>query len=124
MTILIITLLVLVTSAVLVYPFWVSRHGGRRFDDPAADMAASIRRARDRVYEEIRVLQQEYFLHNLTEDEYREQLQVARQRAAELIREQQQVEETIESIEHQASEELGLLPPPNEDEDDDEELTA
>ena len=122
MTILIITLLVLVTSAVLAYPFWVSRHGGRRFDDPAADMAGSIRRARDRVYEEIRALQQEYFLHNLTEDEYREQLQVARQRAAELIREQQQVEETIESIEHQASEELGLLPPPNED--DDEELTA
>ena len=118
MTILIITLLVLVTSAVLVYPFWVSRHGGRRFDDPAADMAASIRRARDRVYEEIRALQQEYFLHNLTEDEYREQLQVARRRAAELIREQQQVEETIESIEHQASEELGLLPPPNDDEDE------
>ena len=94
MTILVITLLVLSTMVVLVYPFWAARYGGVLFEDPARDLEAGLRRARDRVYEEIRALQQEYFLGNMTEAEYRAQLRVARRRAAELIREQQQVNET------------------------------
>ena len=95
MTIVVLTLLVLVTIAVLVYPFWAARHGGATFDDPARDREESIRRARDRVYEEIRALQQEYFLGNMTEPEYRAQLHAARRRAAELIREQQQASEPV-----------------------------
>lgn len=109
MTILVITLLVLVTVAVLAYPFWAARHGGVSFDDPARDLEAGIRRARDRVYEEIRALQQEYFLAHMTEAEYRAQLQAARRRAAELIREQQQVRETAAAIEDRVDAELRAL---------------
>ena len=109
MTILILTLLVLVTAVVLVYPFWAARHGGASFDDPARDLEAGIRRARDRVYEEIRALQQEYFLANMTETEYRAQLQAARQRAAELIRQQQRVNEAASAIESQVDAELREL---------------
>ncbi len=98
MTILILTLLVLVAIVVLVYPFWAARYGGVLFDDPARDLEAGIRRARDRVYEEIRALQQEYFLGSMVEAEYRAQLHAARRRAAELIREQQQVNETAAAI--------------------------
>ncbi len=98
MTILILTLLVLVTMVVLVYPFWAARYGGATFEDPARDLEAGIRRARDRVYEEIRALQQEYFLGNMTEPEYRAQLQAARRQAAELIRQQQQVNDTVAAI--------------------------
>ena len=111
MTILVITLLVLVTIAVLAYPFWAARHGGASFDDPARDLEAGIRRARDRIYEEIRALQQEYFLGNTTEAEYRAQLQAARRRAAELIREQQQASETAAAIENRVDAELRELLP-------------
>ncbi len=111
MTILVLTLLVLVAIVVLVYPFWAARYGGVLFDDPARDLEAGIRRARDRVYEEIRALQQEYFLGNMTEAEYRAQLQAARQRAAELIREQQQVNETAAAIQDRVDTELRELLP-------------
>ncbi|MCY4581656.1 MAG: hypothetical protein OXE50_02485 [Chloroflexi bacterium] len=106
MTIIVITLLVLVTIVALVYPFWAARHGGVSFNDPARDLEAGIRRARNRVYEEIRALQQEYFLANMTEAEYRTQLQTARRRAAELIREQRQVRETTAAIEDRVDAEL------------------
>lgn len=109
MTILILTLLVLFIVAALVYPFWAARHGGASFEDPARNLEAGIRRARDRVYEEIRALQQEYFLGNMTEAEYREQLRTARQRAAELIREQQRVSETTAAIERRVDVELREL---------------
>lgn len=116
MTIIVLTFLVLVAIVVLVYPFWVARHGGVLFDDPARDLEAGIRRARDRVYEEIRALQQEYFLRNMTEAEYRAQLQAARRRAAELIREQQQVTETVAAIEARIGAELGELLPRDDEE--------
>ena len=106
MTILVLTLLLIITVAVLVYPFWAARHGGVSVDDPARDLEAGIRRARDRVYEEIRALQQEYFLANMTEAEYRAQLLAARQRAAELIRQQQHVRETAAAIESRVDAEL------------------
>lgn len=111
MTILLLTLLLIVTVAVLVYPFWAARHGGVSLDDPARDLEAGIRRARDRVYEEIRALQQEYFLANMTEAEYRAQLQSARQRAAELILQQQHVSETTAAIESRVDAELRELQP-------------
>ena len=106
MTILILTLLVVAAIAVLIYPFWKARHGSVSLDDLVREMESSLRRARERVYEEIRVLQQEYFLGNMTEDEYRAQLQSARQRAAELIREQQQVRQTAAAIENRVDAEL------------------
>ncbi|MDE2837467.1 MAG: hypothetical protein OXL97_08165 [Chloroflexota bacterium] len=109
MTILILTLLLVVTVAVLVYPFWAARHGGVSLYDPASDLESGIRRARDRVYEEIRALQQEYFLANMTEAEYRAQLQSARQRAAELILQQRQVSETTAAIERRVDAELRAL---------------
>lgn len=119
MTILVLTLLVVVAIAILVYPFWAARYGGVLFDDPARDLEAGIRRARDRVYEEIRALQQEYFLGNMTEAEYRSLLQTARRRAAELIREQQQVNETAAAIGSRVDDELrGLLPRDEEREEE------
>lgn len=114
MTILVVTLLTLAAVAVLAYPFWRTRDDEARANELAIELARSIRRARDRVYEEIRVLQQEYFLGNLTEAEYQEQLRAARLRAAGLLREQQQVEETVRSIERGVDEQLAqVLPPPD-----------
>lgn len=98
MTILILTLLAFAAVAALVHPFWTARHGGGRLGDPARDLEDGVRRARDRVYEEIRVLQQERFLNNVAEDAYRAQLQSARVRAAELIREQRRARETADAI--------------------------
>ena len=106
MTFIVLTLLVLASVAVLAYPFWAERRGSARFDDPARDLEEGARRARDRVYEEMRALQQERFLSNAGEEQYRAQLQAARVRAAELIREQRRARETADAIERGVDAEL------------------
>ena len=98
MTIAIVTIVVLVSLAVLAYPFVAGRSERDRAEDAASDLAQRLRRSRDRVYEGIRVLQQEYFLANLTEEEYRERLREARLEAAKLLQQQQQVQQTLGAI--------------------------
>ena len=105
MTILLITLLAATVCAVVAYPFF-RRSPMARLDDPADELAQSLRRARDRVYEEIRALQQEYFLKTLSEEEYREQLQAARLAAADLIRRQREVQETVVVVAQRVEDEL------------------
>lgn len=119
MTILVLTLLVLASVAVLAYPFWAERRGVARFDDPALDLEEGVRRARDRVYEEMRVLQQERFLNSDGDEERRARLQAARVRAAELIREQRRARETADAIERGVDAELrAAADAPANDEDD------
>ena len=97
MIIFIVTLLLLVSLTVVLYPAFA--HRTEAFgEDPATELAQSLRRARDRVYEELRALQQEYFLHHLTEDEYQQQVREARVQAALLLRQQQQVHQTVASL--------------------------
>ena len=74
MPIFIVTVVLIATLAVLAYPFIVRRTRREGLDDAAVDLAQRLRRARDRVYEEIRALQQEYFLGNVPENESRELL--------------------------------------------------
>ena len=97
MVIFIVTLLLLVSLAVVLYPAFTHRSEADG-EDPATELAQGLRRARDRVYEELRALQQEYFLHHLTEDEYQERVREARVRAALLLRQQQQVHQTVASL--------------------------
>ena len=104
MPVLIVTLLLVGSLAVLAYPLFV-RHG-RALDEPADELTLQLRRARDRVYDEIRTLQQEYFLESVSEEDYRAQLQAARLRAAQLLREQQQVQQTVETIDQAVEEEM------------------
>ena len=99
MTLFIVTLVVLVSLAVLVYPFVVGQSESERAEDSADDLAQRLRRSRDRVYEEIRALQQEYFLDNMTQEQYREQLGAARLEAARLMQQQRQVQQTLQDIE-------------------------
>ena len=106
MTIVIVTIVVLVSLAVLAYPFIAGRSERDRAEDAASDLAQRLRRSRDRVYEGIRVLQQEYFLANLTEEEYRERLREARLEAARLLQQQQQVQQTLGAIGAAVEEEL------------------
>jgi hypothetical protein len=100
------TLVLLVTLAVLAYPYFVSPKRNGAFDDAAQELGQRLRRSRDRVYEEIRALQQEFFLDNLTEEEYRAQLQGARLEAAHLMQQQQQVQLTISEIEAAVDQEM------------------
>jgi flagellar basal body-associated protein FliL len=100
------TVVLIATLAVLAYPFFVRRANRDGLDDAAVDLAQRLRRARDRVYEEIRALQQEYFLGNTPEDKYRELLQAARMDAASLMQQQQQVQQKLEEINDQIEQEL------------------
>ena len=100
------TFVLAVILAVLAYPYLVAPKRNGALDDAAEELSQRLRRSRDRVYEEIRALQQEYFLDGLTEEEYRGQLQAARQQAAGLMREQQQVQQTLADIEDLVEEEM------------------
>ena len=106
MPIFIVTVVLIATLVVLAYPFVVRRTGREGLDDDAVDLAQRLRRARDRVYEEIRALQQEYFLGNVPEVEYRELLRTARRDAASLMRQQEQVQQTLEAISEEVEQEL------------------
>ena len=105
MTVLVVTVLVVASLAVVAYPLFVRR--GEGTEEPAEELARGLRRARDRVYEEIRALQQEYFLKTLSQEEYEEQLGAARVRAAELLADQRHVQETLASIERAVEEQMG-----------------
>ena len=106
MTIAVMTLLLLLCVVVLIYPFLTRGAAVGAAPSTAEEFTEQLRRARDRVYEEIRALQQEYFLNNLTAEEYQTQLQEARRRAAELIRQQQRVQATLQDVEAQVEQEL------------------
>lgn len=106
MTIFIVTIVLAVILAVLAYPFFAQRGGRATMEDAAEELAQRLRRSRDRVYEEIRALQQEHFLGNFTEQEYQQQLQNARLQAAGLMRQQQQVQQTLADVEAAVEEEL------------------
>ncbi len=106
MTVLVVTLLVAASVAVLAYPLFVRRSADP--DEQAEELALGLRRARDRVYEEIRVLQQEYFLESVSQAEYAEQLQAARLRAAELLAQQSEVQQTLASIDEDVEQQMRL----------------
>ena len=106
MTVIVVTLLVAASVAVLAYPLLVRRSADP--DEQAEELSLGLRKARDRVYEEIRVLQQEYFLQTISQEEYTEQLQAARLRAAGLLAQQQQVQETVRSIGEDVEEQMRL----------------
>ncbi len=106
MTVLVVTLLVAASVAVLAYPLLVRRSPST--DEQAEELALGLRKARDRVYEEIRALQQEHFLESVSQEEYAEQLQAARLRAAELLAQQQQVQQTLASIDEAVEEQMRL----------------
>ena len=109
MTIALVTLLAVVAIAALGHPFWAARRGARATRDHAEELAEGLRRARDRVYEEIRALQQERFLGTLSPEEHEAQLASARRRAAELVRAQQQAEDVVREIEQGVDAELDAL---------------
>ena len=120
MVILIVTLLVLVSLGVVLFPLLATRVHPFDDNDPAQELAEGLRRARDRVYEEVRALQQEYFLKTLSEQEYRAQLQEARTRAALLLHRQEQVQQTLADLDTRVEEELKRLTterPPGQPED-------
>ena len=106
MEIVIIAVLVAVSLAVVIYPFVTRSTEHDRLEDPAEELAQQLRRSRDRVYEELRALQQEYFLKSLTEEEYRAQLEAARLQAAQLLRDQQRVQETIADVDETVEEQM------------------
>ena len=105
-TILITSLLLVASLAVVAYPLFSRQPEASTAEDDAETLAQNLRRARDHVYEEVRSFQQEYFLHHLSDAEYQAQLQAARVRAAHLLQRQQQVQETVASIDQALEEEI------------------
>lgn len=106
MIILTVTLLVLVSLGVVLYPLLAHRDDSSPDGDLAHELTQRLRRARDRVYEELRVLQQEYFLKHLSEQEYQAQVEAARIRAALLLRQQEQVQHMLARLDGEVEEEV------------------
>ena len=89
----------------VLWPFF-TRRATTQMNSPADDLRRSLRRARERIYEEIKVLQQERFMRDLTDEAYQAQLQALRLRAAELMREQESVQDTISAIDAETDQAL------------------
>jgi hypothetical protein len=105
MPILIITVLLAASLVVVLYPV-VFRLTETTTDDAAQQLAEGLRRQRDRVYEEMRALQQERFLRHLSDEEYEARLQAARVQAASLLRQQERVQETLARLDQELEEEI------------------
>lgn len=106
MTIFLATLLVAASVTIVLYPLWRHRGGGPRLDDPAVELRDRLRRARDRTYQEILALQQERFMQDLSDEEYRARLDELRLHAANLIRQQNRMQDTLAEIEDTLEDEL------------------
>lgn len=104
----IILLLIIGILGFLIQPFLLTRPRVLGIDDPVSESRDKIRRARDRVYEEIRALQQERFLNHFTEQELQSQLTAARVQAAKLMEQQNQLQQTFAHIESSVDNELSL----------------
>ena len=101
MVILIITLLLVASLVLVLEPVLRRRTVSGTPEDTAQRLTENLRRERDRIYEELRVLQQERFLRHLTDEEYQAQQEAARLRAALLLRQQQQVQETVAGLDQE-----------------------
>lgn len=92
------TLLILISITIVGYPIWTNRNQSQRIVDPLEEIEEISRRARERLYEEIRILQQEYFLKNISPEEYSMQLNAAREKAASLLVNQQEATQILDTI--------------------------
>ena len=101
MSILLGSLLLAACLCIVAWPL-ARRTAAQAAGEEADALAEGLRRARERVYEEIRALQQERFLGNLTPEQYRAQLDAARSRAAHLAAQQAGVQEAMASVEEEA----------------------
>jgi hypothetical protein len=99
MTFLIITLLIIVSLGFVVYPLVTRRPEAEASEELTLQATQQLRQARERIYEEIRALQQEYFLEHLPKEEYQTRLAEARVQAATLLQQQEQVQETLAQAE-------------------------
>lgn len=95
----IITLIIIISLFWLIQPIISKRQESVITDDLIQDASDQLRRSRERIYEEIRVLQQEYFLGHLSEGTYQSQLSKSRFQAAGLLREQEQIKKTLTEVE-------------------------
>ncbi len=98
MTIAITTLLVMICVLIVGLPFWTRSNYGEKIVDPLEEIEEISRRSRERIYEEIRVLQQEYFLNSISQEEYILQLNSAREKAAALLVSQQEAKRVIDNV--------------------------
>lgn len=99
MAILTITLLIIVSLGFVVYPLVTRRPESEATEELTQQATQQLRQARERIYEEIRALQQEYFLEHLPKEEYQTRLAEARVQAATLLQQQEQVQETLAQAE-------------------------
>jgi hypothetical protein len=98
MAILIISLLIISSLVVVFYPILSLQTSGRQFDETYEHMHAVLGRRHERIYEELKVLEQERFLGHMTEEEYDTQLNRGQNELAELLKQQNQLAVTLNDI--------------------------
>tara|TARA_B100001142_G_C13964490_1_gene512440 strand:- start:38 stop:385 length:348 start_codon:yes stop_codon:yes gene_type:complete len=98
MTIAITSLLILISITLVGLPLWSRKNHSDKIVDTLEEIEEISRRSRERIYEEIRILQQEYFLKNISPSDYTLQLDTARKKAAELLLRQQEAKTVIDNI--------------------------
>ena len=106
MTLILITVLAIISIAAVILPFIRSSKSDHSIADESWH---ALRRSRNRVYEEIRVMHQERFLGHLTEQEFQGQLLEARTTAARYMKQQHDLQAVIKRAEIFVDQELDNL---------------
>ena len=98
MVTLIISLLVLSSLLAIFYPILSSRISNRNFDQAYDHSNDILERRRERIYEELKVLEQERFLGHMTDEEYEVQSKRAQSEMDELLKQQDQISVMLNDI--------------------------
>ena len=90
------TLLAVLVIGVVLYPFIKPRH--RPEGNTTRHSRATALRGSDTIYEEIRILQQDYELGSMEEAEYHERLRAYRLQAAAVLRDQEVLQRELDRV--------------------------
>tara|TARA_B100001750_G_C15227194_1_gene456280 strand:+ start:199 stop:591 length:393 start_codon:yes stop_codon:yes gene_type:complete len=108
MLLLLVCLILVLSISIVVYPIVFSGTSVTHPDD-TIEGAESLRRQRERIYEELKIIQQEYFLNHLPHSAYVEQRDTLRERAALYLYKESIAEEASDDLEISIEEQLEHL---------------
>ena len=105
MLLLLVCLILFLSISIVLYPIIFSRNS-TPYAYGTSGATQALRRQRERIYEEIRILEQEYFLDHLPQSIYLKQREKLREHAAFYLYQESIVVETFENLEGTLNQQL------------------
>ena len=92
------TILILSCLVLVLEPLFRQKYGAENIQVALENHDNEFIKSREGIYQEIRTIQQEWFMQNLTEDQYRHELEMLRLKAATILKAQDESRREISNI--------------------------